>query len=158
MTKRYKIIPRFLVQLVGMISLYRNYQEVINLLFVLPFGLYLNIFRTEEILQFWGKKFSTCVARLSSARGNLAAFQMSKLYNFVSVFLFQFFSLASSPITNIIFPNPADLVHTFLHTRLRSVFLENGGDSFSVPTTLIVLSIQNLVHLRVDLKPSFYGF
>ena len=47
-------------------SLNRNYSEIINLLFVLPFGLYLNILKTEEILQFWGKKFSTCVARLST--------------------------------------------------------------------------------------------
>ena len=29
--------------------------KVINLLFVLPFGLYLNIFKTEKILQFWNK-------------------------------------------------------------------------------------------------------
>ena len=29
----------------------------------------MNIFKTEEILQFWDEKFSTCVARLSSARG-----------------------------------------------------------------------------------------
>ena len=31
-----------------------------NLLFVLP-GLYLNILKTEEILQFWNLKFLTCV-------------------------------------------------------------------------------------------------
>ena len=52
MTKPYTIIRRFLFQLVGLISLNRNYQEVINLLLVLPFGLYLNILKTEEILQF----------------------------------------------------------------------------------------------------------
>ena len=34
---------------------------IINLLFVLP-GLYLNILETEKMLQFWDKKFSTCVA------------------------------------------------------------------------------------------------
>ena len=51
------IIRRFLFQLVGMIPLDRNYQ-VIDLLFVLlgSFGLYLNIFKTEKILQFWDKK------------------------------------------------------------------------------------------------------
>ena len=32
----------------------RNYWEVINLLFILP-GLYLNILKTEKILQFWAK-------------------------------------------------------------------------------------------------------
>ena len=70
MTKLYTIIRRFLFELVGMILLDRNYYylKVINLLFVLP-GLYSNILKTEKILQFWGKKFSTCVARHSSARG-----------------------------------------------------------------------------------------
>ena len=51
MTKPYTIIRRFLLKFVGMISLDRNDQEVINLLFVLPFGLYLNILKTEKILQ-----------------------------------------------------------------------------------------------------------
>ena len=32
-----------------------------NLLFVLPLGLYLNILKTEEILQFWDERFSMCV-------------------------------------------------------------------------------------------------
>ena len=32
------------------------YQEVINLLLGLPFRLYLNILKTEKILQFWDKK------------------------------------------------------------------------------------------------------
>ena len=45
-----------------MISLDRNYWKVTNFLFVLP-GLYLNILETGETLQFWDKKFSTCVAR-----------------------------------------------------------------------------------------------
>ena len=54
---------------VGMISIEIIYQEVINLLFGLPFRLYLNILKTKKILQFWGKKFSTRVARRSSARG-----------------------------------------------------------------------------------------
>ena len=58
MTKPYTIIRHFLFQLVGMISLNRNYEEVINLLFALSFGLYLNILKTEKILQFWDKKFS----------------------------------------------------------------------------------------------------
>ena len=49
-----------------------------NLLFGLPFRLQynlgynilgLNILKTEKILQFSEKKFSTCVARHSSARG-----------------------------------------------------------------------------------------
>ena len=58
MTKPYTIMCRFLFQLVGMISLNRNYQEVINLLFGFPFALYLNILKTRKILQFWDKKFS----------------------------------------------------------------------------------------------------
>ena len=45
----------FCFKLVGMISLDRNNWGVINLLFVLP-GLYLNILKTEEILQFLGQK------------------------------------------------------------------------------------------------------
>ena len=52
MTKPYTIIRRFLFEL-GRYnkSLDRNYyQEVINLLFVLPFELYLNILKTEKIL------------------------------------------------------------------------------------------------------------
>ena len=47
MTEPYKIIRRFLFELVGVISLDGNYREVINLLFALP-GLYLNILKTEE--------------------------------------------------------------------------------------------------------------
>ena len=65
---QYTINRRFLFEFVGTISLDRNYREVINLLFVLP-GLYLNILKTEKILQFWDKRFSTCVARHSSAKG-----------------------------------------------------------------------------------------
>ena len=42
-----------------MISIEIIYQEVINLLFGLPFRLYLNILKTKKILQFWDKKFST---------------------------------------------------------------------------------------------------
>ena len=60
------IIRRFLFELVG-ISLDRNYREAINLLFVLP-GLCLNILKTEKILQFWDKKFSTWVARYSQCK------------------------------------------------------------------------------------------
>ena len=41
------------------------YQEVINLLFGLSFRLYLNVLKIKKILQFWDKKFSTCVARLT---------------------------------------------------------------------------------------------
>ena len=53
-----------------MISIEIIYQEAINLLFGLPFRLYLNILtKTKKILQFWDEKFSTCVARHSSARG-----------------------------------------------------------------------------------------
>ena len=53
MTEPYTIIRRFLflfltISLVGIVSLDRNYQEVINLSFVLP-GLYL---KTERMLQF----------------------------------------------------------------------------------------------------------
>ena len=62
MTEPCTVTRRFLFQLVGMMSLSRNYCEVINLLFGLP-GLYLSILKTEEILQFWDRKFSTCVAR-----------------------------------------------------------------------------------------------
>ena len=46
----------FSFELVGEISLDRNYEEV-NSLFVLS-GLRLNILRTEEMLQFGTKKFS----------------------------------------------------------------------------------------------------
>ena len=53
----------FPFELVGAISLDRNYCEVTNLLFVSP-ELYLNILKTEKILQCWDKKFSTCVGRL----------------------------------------------------------------------------------------------
>ena len=62
----YTIIRRFLSRLVG-ISLDRNDWEVINLSFVLLILFYLNVFKAEKILQFWEKKFSTCMA--SSARG-----------------------------------------------------------------------------------------
>ena len=40
---------------------YWNYREAMNLLFALP-GLYSNIPKTEEILQFRDKKFPMCVA------------------------------------------------------------------------------------------------
>ena len=77
MTKPYRIIRRFLSELVG-ISPDRNYCEVINLLFVLS-ALYLNILKTVKILQFWDKKkFSTCVARHSSASGFFSVF--NKMY------------------------------------------------------------------------------
>ena len=64
MTKPYTIIRRFLFEFVDefsqkeklLLSLKRNYQKVINLLFVLHFELHLNIFETEEILQFWDKR------------------------------------------------------------------------------------------------------
>ena len=69
MTEPYTIIRRFLFQLVGMMSLDKNDREVINSSFVLPSGLRLNILRTEEILQFSDKEFSTRVARCSSAMG-----------------------------------------------------------------------------------------
>ena len=51
------IIRRFLSELVGMTSLPldRNYWQAISLLFVSP-GLYLNIPKTEKMLQFWGEK------------------------------------------------------------------------------------------------------
>ena len=61
MTKPYTTIRRFPFELIG-ISLDRNYQEVMNLLFVSP-GLYLNIYLiylntySEEILQFWETKY-----------------------------------------------------------------------------------------------------
>ena len=66
MAEPYTIIRRLLFELVG-ILLDRNYLEVVNLLFVLP-GLYLNTLKSVKILQFSDKKFSTCVARRSSAR------------------------------------------------------------------------------------------
>ena len=47
--KPYATIRRFLFELVGMLSLDRNYWEVRNLL-------YLNIVETEKILQFYEKK------------------------------------------------------------------------------------------------------
>ena len=53
----------FSFELVATISLERNYWEVINLSFVLP-GLYLNILKAEEILQFLGTKNSRCLTGL----------------------------------------------------------------------------------------------
>ena len=50
----------FTFELVGTIPLDKNYQEIINLSSVFR-RLYLNILKTGEILQFWDKKFSTCV-------------------------------------------------------------------------------------------------
>ena len=54
MTKPYTIIRRFLFEL-GRYD--RNHwiemiKKMTNLLFVLPFGLYLSILKTEKILQF----------------------------------------------------------------------------------------------------------
>ena len=60
MTEPYTIIIRrflFLLNLVGVISLDRNYQVVINLSFVLP-GLHLNILKTEKMVAIWGTKSS----------------------------------------------------------------------------------------------------
>ena len=54
----YVIIRRYISQLVGMKPLDRNYWVVINLLLVLPILFYLNILKTEEILQFWNKRNS----------------------------------------------------------------------------------------------------
>ena len=70
MTKPYTIIRRFLFRLVG-ISLNRNYLSESNkfIIWFAFFRLYLNILKTKKILQFSDKKFSTCVARDSSARG-----------------------------------------------------------------------------------------
>ena len=58
MTRPYTINRRFLPELVGMISLDRNYWQVINLLFVFPILFYSNILKTEKILQFRNKKNS----------------------------------------------------------------------------------------------------
>ena len=64
MTEPYTIIRRFLFELVGITSLDKNYLlPVVNLLFALPILFYLNIVKTEKILQFWNKKFSTSVAQ-----------------------------------------------------------------------------------------------
>ena len=49
-----------------MISLDRNYQGVINLLFVLP-RLYLNILKTEKILQLGTKNFDVRGKRLKQS-------------------------------------------------------------------------------------------
>ena len=54
-----------------MISLNRNYQEVINLLFALPFGLYLNVLKTEKILQFWDKDKYGLIKRKKIAQKEL---------------------------------------------------------------------------------------
>ena len=43
--------------MVGITSLDRNDREAINLLFVPPVLFHLNIHETEEVLQFWGKRF-----------------------------------------------------------------------------------------------------
>ena len=58
MTKlEYTTTRRFLFELVGTISLDRNYREVINLLFVLA-ELYLNILKTEKYYCSFGTKNS----------------------------------------------------------------------------------------------------
>ena len=70
---RYTIIRRFLFELV-IISLDGNDREATNLLFVLPtFFLLEYTEKTEEILQFLGKRWPTCVA---------APFQRKRLGNF----------------------------------------------------------------------------
>ena len=70
------IIGRFLFELVGMMSVDRNYREVINLFFVLPviilkyIYIYIYIYIYLKLIKycnFGRKKFSTCVARHSSA-------------------------------------------------------------------------------------------
>ena len=57
------------------ILLDKNYREVINLLSALPILFYLNVLKTEEILQFWSTKFSTCVAHEVNA-----AFEFGRTY------------------------------------------------------------------------------
>ena len=70
MTEPYTTIRRFPFELVDTISPGRNYSEATtNLLFVSP-ELYSNILKTEKnVAVSLNKKFSTCVARHSSARG-----------------------------------------------------------------------------------------
>ena len=55
---RYIFVDFFLYWTRRYVSLNRNYWEAMNLLTVLP-GLYLNILKTEEVLQFWDKIFTT---------------------------------------------------------------------------------------------------
>ena len=60
MTESYTIIRRFPFQLVGTISLDRNYHYYIysnklTIIYVLS-GLYLNALKTEKILQFLGRE------------------------------------------------------------------------------------------------------
>ena len=69
MTKPYTINRRFLSQLVGTISLGRNYREVIILLFVLPILFYLNILDTENITILGKKILEMRGTRHYSARG-----------------------------------------------------------------------------------------
>ena len=65
MTKPYTIIRRFLFELVGMISLDRNYyQVVINLSFALPHFCYIEIYlKLRKYCNFGAKMFSTSFQR-----------------------------------------------------------------------------------------------
>ena len=72
-TEPYTIIRRFLFELAGMISLDRNYREVIlNLLFVLP-RLYLNILKIEKIIAILGQKDSRRALEVNHLRWQLIA-------------------------------------------------------------------------------------
>ena len=79
-----------------MISLRRDYREVTNLLFALPILFYLYILETEKNITIFGtKKFSTCVARHSSARGlNLLSETLTKNPWSLAFFLFLFLQFA----------------------------------------------------------------
>ena len=71
----------FPFKLVGMISLGRNYWQVINLLFALP-GLYLNILKTEKILQFLGRKIlNVCDTSFQRKRAPWAALNKQRFFD-----------------------------------------------------------------------------
>ena len=94
------IIRRSLFELVGTISLDRNYWKVTNLLFVLPILFYL-----RKYYNFGTKKFSTCVSRrpnarevkINSFRGRLIADrnEWPKPYTIIRRFLFELVGMMS---------------------------------------------------------------
>ena len=63
--------------------------------------LYLNIFKTEKILQLWDKKFSTCVARHGpSERGQNTNFQETELERVIFVINIHLLLLIKEERTN----------------------------------------------------------
>ena len=98
-----------------MISLDRNYREVINLLFVLP-GLYLNILMIEKILQFWDKTWHVIPDQeVNLQLTEMKIFFASEIYLSLEIF----FSPRSMKIPN----------HRKLREKYRAAFSESNKPS-----------------------------